>query len=142
MRNRQGWRNGLGLSQIMATMLVVLPTIAFIITIIFEYWSVMQADYRLKLIANLTADYVNSKEDTTEWSDLAVTLIDPVNNKKLCPANKSLVVIAAANDQPKGQIDITIQYDHVGTYFSNTLSTGMITYSYHDQNLSTTLKCQ
>jgi len=146
MRNRVTWRNGLGLSQIMATLLVVLPTIAFIVTLILEYYTVMQADYKLKLIANLAADYVNSKEDTTDWSDLNTKLLTPVNTKQLCPNGTTLVSSAAKrlNDQSTGQINIQVEYDYTqSVYISDkTLSTGMITYSYHDQNLSITLECQ
>ena len=144
MRNRQGWRNALGLSQIMATLLIVLPTIAFIVTLILEYYTVMQADYKLKLIANLAADYVNSKEDTTDWSDLNTKFLDPINAKQLCPNGATLGVKAVTNDQPKGQINITVEYNYTNAVYitDKVLSTGMITYSYHDQNLSTTLECK
>jgi len=144
MRNRQGWRNALGLSQIMATLLVVLPTIAFIITFILEYYTVMQADYKLKLIANLAADYVNSKEDTTDWSDLNTKFLDPINAKRLCPNGTTLSVKSSTNDQPKGQINTTVEYNYTNAVYitDKVLSTGMITYSYHDQNLSITLECK
>lgn len=144
MKNKQGWRKGLGLAQIMATLLVVLPTIAFMITLIFEYWAIMQADYKLKLIANLASDYVNAKEDTTDWTDLNTKFLDPVNTKQLCPGSSSLSVKASANDQPAGQIDITVEYLFSGAVYisDKTISTGMITYSYHDQNLSATLECK
>ena len=144
MRNKQTWRKGLGIAQIMATLLVVLPTIAFIITLILEYYTVMQADYKLKLIANLAADYVNSKEDTTDWSDLNTKFLDPANANQLCPNGSTLSVKSASNDQPNGQISITVEYPYTqAVYISDkTLSTSMITYSYHDQNLSTILECQ
>jgi len=144
MKIRQGWRNALGLPQIMATLLIVLPTTAFIITLILEYYTLMQADYKLKLIANLAADYVNSKEDTTDWSDLNTKFLDPVNAKALCPNGSTLEVKSAANDQPAGQIDISVEYRYKKAVYitDKVVSTGMITYSYHDQNLSTILECK
>ena len=145
MRNRQGWRNALGLSQIMATLLVVLPTIAFIVTLILEYYTVMQADYKLKMIANLAADYVNSKEDTTDLADLNTKFLDPVNAKRLCPNPTKLVLQSSdVTTQAQGQISTTVEYSYTKAVYitDKVLSTGMITYSYHDQNLSATFECK
>lgn len=144
MSNRQGWRKGLGLAQIMATLLVVLPTIAFIVTFILEYWTIMQADYKLKLIANMSSDYYNSKEDTTDWSDRDEKLINPINANQLCPASTSLEVVESLNNQPTGQITTTVEYKYTQAVYitDKVVSTSMITYSYHDQNLSAKLECK
>jgi len=145
MRNKPSWRKGdMGLPQIMATLLVVLPTIAFITTLIFEYWTIMQADYKLKLIANMTADYVNSKEDATVWGSDYTDFLANVNNNNLCPNGTTLGAKGSfANDEAQGVMNITIEYKYTKAVYitDKTLSTSMITYSYHDQNLSATLEC-
>ncbi len=142
MKNKQGWRRGIGLAQIMALLLVVLPTMAFIVTLLLDYWTVMQADYKLKLIANLSADYVNNKEDATDLADINTQLIAPVNAKKLCPKGTVLGVKVSDTNASSGQIDISIEYTHNGPYIKDKrLSSSMLTYSYHDQNLTAILEC-
>lgn len=143
MRNRQAWRGGFGLSQIMAMLLLVLPTMAFIVTLILDYWNVMQIDYRLKLIANMGSQFYNSENDLT---------VANLNNNPafftqadtLCPAGTDLNITASANDATvAGVVDLRVEYDYNGTYFKNrTLSTNIITYSYNDQNLTAVLTCQ
>ncbi len=145
MKNKQQWRKGMGLAQIMATLLVVLPTMAFIVTFLLDYWSVMQADYRLKLIANMGAEYANSREDTSNFNDSNTTtdLINAVNTSNLCPNGTSLSLSSFANNEPTDQISVVVNYVHNGPYLKNkTASTNMRTYSYHDQNLSVILVCQ
>lgn len=144
MKTRQGWRRGIGLAQIMALLLVVLPTMAFIVTLLLDYWTVMQADYRLKIIANLGSDHANGLTDARDFGDANTTLIllDPVNSQNLCPNGTTLGVKTSVNDAPSGQINLYVQYTHNGPYLKNkTLSTSMLTYSYHDQNLTATLEC-
>ncbi len=141
MKSRKGWRGGFGLSQIMALLLVVLPTIAFIVTLIFDYWSVMQADYKLKLIANMASGYYNSKEDITDTTDINTSLMNKASI--LCPSGTTLSESSRENNESEGVINLNVEYLHDGTYFKNkTLSTNIITYSYHDQNLSAVLTCQ
>ena len=143
MKTRQGWRRGIGLAQIMALLLVVLPTMAFIVTLLLDYWTVMQADYRLKIIANLGSDYANGITDARDFGDAntTLTLLDPVNSKNLCPNGTTLGVKTSANDAPFDQINLYVEYTHNGPYLNKTLSTSMLTYSYHDQNLTATLEC-
>ena len=133
------WRNGLGLGQIMATLLVVLPTIAFSVTFLLSYWNVMQVDYKLKLIANKAADFYNSIEDT---SDINTTnFVKSIS--RLCPQGRT-VVITSGTAPTKGEISIVVKYTTpaTDTYLSNqNISTQMQTYSYHDQNLSVVLTC-
>jgi len=137
MKSKRGFRNGLGLSEIMATLLVVLPTMAFIIALLTDYWAVMQADYKLKLIANYVADVANNQKDLSTFS---------VADRGLCPKGSTLSFSAPQhyNDPAKkGFIDVTIAYKYDGTYFTDkNLSTTMHTYSYHDQNMSITGICQ
>ena len=141
MRNKVTWRNALGLSQIMATLLVVLPTIAFIVTFIFEYWNVMQADYKLKLIATMSADFFNSKQDMGEINatDEGV-FFTTISN--WCPSDSN-VSSADYSEAATGDINITVKYEvYTGMYLKgNVIGTNMITYSYHDQNSSILLIC-
>jgi len=145
MRTRKNWRNAIGLGQIMATLLVVLPTIAFSVTFLISYWNVMQVDYKLKLIANLTADYVNAEEDL---SSAIFTGSDFANYSatasSLCPNGSSLVVGTPSYTGPKGVVSITVQYTTPAddAYLKNKLiSTKIQTYSYHDQNISVVITC-
>ena len=133
MKNRKTWRNGLGLSQIMATLLVVLPTMAFIVTFLLDYWSVMQADYKLKLLANQVAEVANNQTDISNF-----TMVD----RGLCPNGSSLSFGSQDAGAAKGYIDITIRYNYKGTYIKDkNISTSVSTYSYHDQNMSITGTC-
>ena len=81
MKSRKTWRNGLGLSQLMAMMLVVLPTMAFIVTFLLDYWGVMQADYKLKLLANQVAEVANNQTDISNFT---------MPDRGLCPNGTTL----------------------------------------------------
>jgi len=100
MKNRFGWRKGFGLGQIMATLLVVLPTIAFIITFIIDYWSLMQADYKLKLIANMSSVYYISKVDITDISDINTALLSQASG--LCPNSTTLSQTSSSENVSSG----------------------------------------
>jgi len=142
-RVRKSFRNGLGLDQIMATLLVVLPTIAFSVTMLFGYWNVMQVDYKLKLIANLASDFANSREELEVFGD-ASTAAFITRASTLCPEEQTIQVTSLANNNAIGEISITVEYTTPADdlYFaSKTLSTNIQTYSYHDQNMSIVLTC-
>ncbi|ADN09895.1 hypothetical protein [Sulfurimonas autotrophica] len=140
MKNRHSFRNAFGMGQIMAMLLVVLPTLAFVITLMIDYWSVMQEDYKLKLIANQTSMVLDSEEDLGA-ADLNTTLNNNVNN--ICPRGTTLSFSTPQDAPTLGQVNVTIAYVHNGPYFKNkTLNTQMQTYSYHDQNISITGTCQ
>ena len=138
MKTKRGFRSGMGFGQIMAMMLVVMPALAFSVTILFDYWSVMQADYKLKLIANYVSERANSAEDLTAFSS---------SDRGLCPrkdgAPTALVFSNQGFSTNANNIDITINYTYDGTYIKNKLlSTSIHTYSYHDLNMSITGTCQ
>ena len=140
MKNRHSFRNGFGMGQIMAMLLVVLPTLAFILTLMIDYWSVMQEDYKLKLIANQVSMILDGKE-TLRDANLSTTLNNSINN--ICPRGTTLSFSSPQDAPTLGQVSVTIAYVHNGAYFKNkTLSTQMQTYSYHDQNISITGTCQ
>ena len=143
-KSKKSWRNGLGLGQIMATLLVVLPTIAFSVTFLISYWNVMQVDYKLKLIANMAANFANSREtlqaDFTALGDSSPFI---VSISRLCPQGRTMGV-GTISDGLAGEISMLIQYTTpaTDTYLSNQLiSTRIQTYSFHDQNMSVTLTC-
>ncbi|WP_457750238.1 hypothetical protein [Sulfurimonas sp.] len=141
MRTKHNFRHAFGMGQIMAMLLVVLPTLAFIITLMIDYWSVMQEDYKLKLIANQTSMVLDSQQDLRA-ADLNTTLNTQVGSN-LCPRGTTISFCTPADAPTPGQVIVTIQYLHNGHYFKNkTLSTQMQTYSYHDQNISITGTCQ
>lgn len=148
MRTKRGFRNAMGLAQIMATLLVVLPTLAFIVTILFDYWAVMQADHKLKLVANLTAEFTLARSDLRTFTDgLGVNALDYQSYLSrvsgLCPGGTSISSIAVSDAPNFGEIAITAQYDYNGTYFKNkTLTAQMNVYSYQDLNGSIVVKCQ
>ena len=139
----KAWRNGLGLGQIMATLLVVLPTMAFSITFLISYWSVMQVDYKLKLIANMAADFSNSLEDTTNIDATELANFS-TSVSRLCPLGRTIIMGTPTYTGNTGEITIIVEYTTpaTDTYLSNkTITTRMQTYSYHDQNMTVTLTC-
>lgn len=134
MRNKNRCRNAFGLGQIMATLLVVLPTMAFIVTFMIDYWSIMQEDYKLKLIANQASQKADNMKDLSSFD---------MNADDLCPNNTHLTFSNKKDADKAGKIDMLITYTHNGPYLKNKLlSTSMHTYSYHDQNMSIIGTCQ
>ena len=144
MKTKRSWRNGMGLSQIMALLLLVLPTLAFILTLLIDYWTVMQIDYKLKLVANYVSDKANSQEDLSGFIS---------DDRGLCPViGGKKTVLSFVDDSnnstqsdatDEGHIDITIKCNYNGAYFKNkVLSTSMHTLSYHDQNMSIIGTCK
>ncbi len=132
----------MGFGQIMATLLVVIPTLVFSVTFLLSYWNVMQIDYKLKLIANMAADYANEQEDINNFSDGNASYISSVS--KLCPGGNTIIVGPLADNNDTGIISITVDYTTPATdnyLASEHIRTNIQTYSYHDQNMSVTLTC-
>jgi len=148
-RSSKNWRNALGLGQIMATLLVVLPTIAFSVTFLIAYWNVMQVDYRLKLIANLAADFSNSRMDLRDFSngsgsDATDFAAFKVSASRLCPGGRTIGFSDLVNAASANEVFITVTYTTPAsdTYLGGTvINTQIQTYSYHDQNMSVVLTC-
>jgi hypothetical protein len=141
MNTKNRWRNALGLGQIMATLLVVLPAIAFSVTFLLDYWRIMQIDYKLKLIANMSAEYFNSLKNTKDF-------VNETNFKKriesLCPGGITPIIEDISYNGNAGEIFLTVKHTTSAnsTYLkSKVLTTDIHTYSYHDQNLTATIKC-
>lgn len=132
----------MGLGQIMATLLVVLPTLVFSVTFMIEYWKIMQVDYKLKLIANMSADYLNGKEDLTSVQTESDYPSFITNVSSLCPGDKNITFSSTPGTQTN-IVDITVKYTTPdGVYLGKQIiSTNIKTYSYHDKNISATLIC-
>lgn len=131
----------MGFGQIMAMLLVVLPTIAFSVMFILAYWNVMQIDNRLKLIANLASDFANYREDLRDFTDEEGQRFI-TRASALCPGGKTIEI--TSSDTTKGEISVTVIYvtPATDTYLAGkTLTTNMQTYSYKDQNMSAILTC-
>ncbi len=141
--NRALFKNAIGLGQIMATLLVVLPTIAFSVTFLLSYWNVMQVDYKLKLIANLASEYANSKKDLTTFEgEKFEAFVQRASS--LCPKGETITFDTPTYSGPKGIVSITVEHTtSVDDFYlaNKRISTNMQTYSYHDQNMSVTLRC-
>jgi hypothetical protein len=147
MKSRTTWRNGFGLAQIMALLLVVLPTMAFIVTFLLDYWALMRIDNNLKLIANMATSRLNG------MSDLSVDVNASLPENQLlqdtlssfCPNGKGVGFAGSrkGDGAGKGYIEVSVSYDYNGTYLKDkNLVTKMTTYSYHDQNATIELSCK
>lgn len=142
MKSKPTWRNGFGLTQIMALLLIVLPTMAFIVTFLLDYWALMRVDNNLKLIANMATSRLNSV------TDLSADLNDSLLEDKLssfCPNGKKVNFTGSrkGNGAGKDYIELSVNYTYNGTYLKNkNLVTRMTTYSYHDQNATIELSCE
>jgi len=146
------WRKG-DLGQLMAVLLVVLPMLIVSVSLIISYWSVMQADYKLKLIANMTADYANRQQDLQNvfkgisdgQGGTFKQLKDNIDT--LCPSGTKIEFKAEDVKSAKtpGMISILLLYTTGNelVYFNNKqISSYMLTYSYHDQNMSVIGTCK
>lgn len=143
MKTKTSWRRGFGLGQIMATLLVVLPTMAFSIMFLISYWNVMQIDYKLKLIADIASEYASNKENLSDFSGTDFSDFS-TQASQLCPQGKAITFGTPTYTGPKDIISITVEYTTPASdvYLANKkLSTNIQTYSYHEQNMSVVLTC-
>lgn len=141
MRNRSGWRKGFGLAQIMALLLVVLPTMAFIVTFIIDYWAVMRIDNNMKLITHMATAKMNNQ------TDLSTAPVDAGLESVLssyCPKSTTISLASSrvGDGNSSGIISVSASYTYNGTYLKNkTITANMLTYSYYDQNATINLVC-
>lgn len=113
MKNRAAWRRGFGLAQIMAILVVVLPTIAFIITFLIDYWAVMRIDNNLKLLTNMaTSQFNNASDLSIDPSDIQLkTMLT-----SFCPKDASIDFVGSrAGDASTGVITVNASYTYNGT---------------------------
>ncbi|MBN2869561.1 MAG: hypothetical protein JXK04_01235 [Campylobacterales bacterium] len=142
MSNKRHWRRGFGLAQIMALIIVVIPTAAFMITLLFDYWTAMQLDNRLKLMSHRAIMAINNAE--TLGAAYTLPEADREIVESLCPASMRALVFARMDDMPSAQTRITAQvmYDRFNHLEAKVLSSTITSYSYNDQNGSYLLECK
>lgn len=136
--NKALFRNGIGLDMILAFLLLVLPTLAFIVVLITEYWSLMRIDNNLKLIANMLSQKAQQLQDVRDWEAYTSIL---ATASTYCP-NQSTLVKKKVGENSKGDVSILVTYQFDGKFFDKTLSAKIDTLSYHDQNLTATWACE
>lgn len=141
MNIKPRWRKGFGLAQIMAMIIVVIPTFAFIITILFDYWTVMQLDNRLKLMSHRTITIIDNNETLGIFSlpEAEKTVI-----ASLCPSSMPTLTFVRIGDMPAGQtkIESTLAYDKFNHLEAKRVSSIITSYSYRDQNGSFKQECK
>ncbi len=137
--NKALFRNGIGLDMILAFLLLVLPTLAFIILLITEYWSIMRIDNNLKLIANMVSQKAQQLQNAQNWQEEYTSILNTAST--YCPKGSNLVTKNLGNNN-KGEVTILVTYRFDGKFFDKTLSAKIDTLSYHDQNLTATLACE
>jgi len=147
MNNRPGWRGGFGFAQIMATLLVVLPVIVFMMTILFDYWAIMRLDNQLKLIAYRCATAVNNAQDLS--SDTALKTIMQSDGEwarvqGLCPPSRPNLTLTRQGDLAKGQslVSASLTYERLNHRGPQVLTSTLQSYSYRDQNGSFLFECK
>ena len=137
-------RKGLAIAEIMALLLLVLPTMAFIMMLLIEYWAVMRIDNNMKLMTNIVSSKLDGLEDLSSTSSIDGT--DGISELKTllatyCPQG-SVPSFTRTEGPANGQIDVIAQYTYDGNYIKNKqLSSSMATYSYHDQNATIIIVC-
>jgi Flp pilus assembly protein TadG len=139
MKTKPLFRAGFGFEQIVAFLLLVLPTLAFIIMLVIEYWSVMRIDNNLKLITMMLSNVAAEQKDVRD-DDAYSSVIDKINNG-YCPRGTTLQNISKA-DNGKGEITISVEYQFDGRFFSQKLVSKLDTFSYFDQNLTAVYECK
>lgn len=125
----------------MALIIVVIPTFAFIVTILFDYWTVMQLDNRLKLMSHRAITIIDNNETlgSFSFSTAEKTLI-----ASFCPASMPTLVFSRTGDMTTGQtrIESSVMYDKFNHLEAKNVSSIITSYSYRDQNGSFKLECK
>lgn len=147
MKNKLGWRKGFGFAQIMAMIIVVIPTTLFIITLLFDYWAAMQLDNRLKLMSNRGIMAVNNAVNLSSANVLKDSMIasgDWTIIQSLCPSSNPVLVLTYIGTMPianETEVTTALRYDKFNHLAARTLSSKITSYSYNDQNGSFKLEC-
>lgn len=141
MNNKQGWRKGFGFAQIMAMIVVVIPVTILIITLLFDYWAVMQLDNRLKLMCHRAIMAIDNNETL---STFALSAPDKTAIASLCPTAMPNLTLVRVGDLSAGQTRIeAVITDYPFNRLGNkTLHASIVSYSYRDQNGSFKLECK
>lgn len=147
MNNKPGWRKGFGFAQIMAMIVVVIPMTLFIITLLFDYWTVMQLDNRLKLMSHRAITAMNNSSDLSSAATLKTSMQtsgDWDMIQSLCPSSMPALSLGNRSDMPKGQtkIEVVVTNYPLNRLGNKTLHSAITSYSYNDQNGSFQLECK
>jgi hypothetical protein len=130
----------------MATLLVVLPTTAFFLTLLFDYWSLMRIDNQLKLITYQVSGMLNNAPDlsTTEAAQSEMSESDRALLASFCPSSMAQTTFVRIGDMPPGQTQVTgrVVYNRLNHMGEKQLQSTLRSYSYHDQNGSFLFECQ
>lgn len=142
MNNKTAWRKGFGLAQIMAMIVVVIPTSLFIMTLLFDYWAAMQLDNRLKLMSHRAVMAINSAELLD--NAFAFSAEEKALLQSLCPSGKATLELSRTGDMPSGQTQVSalVVYDRFIHLAAKELKSTITSYSYNDQNGSYQLECK
>lgn len=147
MKNKLGWRKGFGFAQIMAMIIVVIPTTLFIITLLFDYWTAMQLDNRLKLMSNRGIMAINNASDLSSANVLKISMVasgDWAIIESLCPTSKPVLGLTYIGTMPitnETEVTTAVRYETFNHLAARTLSSKITSYSYNDQNGSFKLEC-
>lgn len=146
MKIKRGWRGATGMAEIIAIILVLLPVVAFFLTLMLDYWTLMRIDNQLKLIAYQISGKLDSSEDlsTADAFTTAVGSDDLSQIASLCPAAKPTLNVTRTEDMPYGQTLVTAQvvYDQLNHMDDRTMQTTIRSFSYRDQNGSFLIECK
>ncbi len=142
MSNKRHWRRGFGLAQIMALIIVVIPTTAFMITLLFDYWTAMQLDNRLKLMSHRAIMAINNAE--TLGASFTLSESEEGVLSGLCPSsmpNLELTYLGEMEAPGQTRVAATVTYDRFNHLEAKELASTITSYSYNDQNGSYLLEC-
>lgn len=133
----------MAITEIMAMLVVVIPTTIFIITLLFDYWTLMRVDNQLKLIAHRSVTAINNAVDASTAGS-ALSSSEKTIIEDLCPPAFPVLAVSRVKDMPSGQIEInaTITYSGLNHMDDTTLSTVIASYSYQEQNGSFAIECK
>jgi len=136
------WRSGFGFAQIIAMLLVVIPTLAFIVILLTDYWGVMRVDNNLILISNIMSRALDNEQNITDVASSSMYKAALKNAASICPNHTSIQLVSQSPNPSPGTIDVTVSYGYKSRYFNKNLQAHMITYSYQDQNRSIKYICK
>ncbi len=138
----RAWRSGFGFAQIIAMLLVVIPTLAFIVILLTDYWGVMRVDNNLILISNIMSRALDNEQNITNIKGSSMYKSAFKNAASLCPNHTSIQLVSQKPNPSPNTIDVTVSYGYKSRYFNKNLQAHMITYSYQDQNSSVKYICK
>ncbi|MDD5717747.1 MAG: hypothetical protein PHW64_08065 [Sulfuricurvum sp.] len=147
MNNKPGWRKGFGFAQIFALMIVVIPTAIFLMTLLLDYWTVMQLDNRLKMMSHRAIMIINNESNLSSEANVKKSMDDLKAwgvLQSLCPSSKPTLKLSRVGEMNASQtkIEVVIAKYPLNRLGDKNLSSTITSYSYKDQNGSFKLECE